>query len=86
MINARAVRREHQNRFIRSGALLLAGILMIAFATIQLQVNGVRGLAQGKFLGVLLLVGFFTYRTGRWLALGLFALTRAIGQRRGPKT
>ena len=85
MNNPRVVLREQQKRFVSRGGVVIALIFMLAFATIQIQVNGVRGLADGKFVGVFLLVGFFAFRTGRWVALGLYALTRAIGQRGGPK-
>ena len=75
--------RQARRRFVQRGAAALAAVFMIAFAIVQVEVNGVRGLADGKFLGIDLLVGFFSYRMGRWLSLGAEALTRAVRGRKG---
>jgi hypothetical protein len=78
MTNPRVVAREAQKRFMNRGAGILAAVFMIAFATVQFQANGARGLIDGKFLGLNLLVGFFAFRMGKWVAIGLYALMRAI--------
>jgi hypothetical protein len=74
--------RQSRTRFVNRGAAVLAAVFMVSFATVQLEVNGARGLIDGKFVGVCLLVGFFAFRIGRWLSLGLYALTRAMGKRK----
>ena len=81
MTKPRVIAVQARKRFMYRGAALLAAIFMIAFATVQLEVNGARGLIDGKFLGVMLLVGFFAFRIGLWLSLGLFVLTRGIRAR-----
>jgi hypothetical protein len=70
-----------RRRFVNRGAGILAAVFMVAFATVQLEENGARGLIDGKFVGVDLLVGFFAFRTGKWLSLGVEALTRSMRER-----
>lgn len=77
MTNPRFAAHQARKRFVNRGAAVLAAVFMIAFAAVQLEVNGVRRLADGKFVGVDLLVGFFAFRMGRWLSMGLEALLRA---------
>jgi hypothetical protein len=74
--------RQSRARFVNRGAGVLALVFMLSFATVQLEVNGAGGLIDGKFVGVCLLVGFFAFRIGRWLSLGLYALTRAMRERK----
>jgi hypothetical protein len=77
MTNPNVIARQARKRFVNRGAVVLALVFMIAFAAVQVEANGLRGLTDGKFVGVTLLVGFFAYRMGRWLSLGLDALLRA---------
>ena len=82
MTNPRLAAHQARKRFVNRGAVVLAAAFMISFAIVQLEVNGLRGLTDGRFVGVDLLVGFFAYRMGRWLSLGLDALLRSGRARR----
>jgi hypothetical protein len=77
MTNPRIAALRARKRFVNRGAVALALVFMVAFAVVQVEVNGLRGLTSGQFVGVDLLTGFFAYRMGRWLSMGLDALMKA---------
>ena len=55
---------------------------MVALAAVQVEVNGVQGLMNGKFIGLDLAMGFGLFRVGSWVALGVYQLRLAIRARK----